>query len=348
VSHESRRVGARRTTAAGLLALLAVLTACGGDDNGTAGSDAPREEAAPAAVTPGPELAYADVQLVPGVGEWVREPIDDSVASKQVTAYVDPADNAVVVEVRDYLNGDVTYEPGFVPLYWDDAADREEHDNGFTCATLELGSSCYRLLTDGILEIDCNTGACAKTPDELADISGLFYEAFSGGSVAGGTTDEEEVCGGVDLAVVDELFAPWTDGSAATLDLEGAVAGESYTCYVDFPAGSFGEDGAGLMILRHPYESATVMGSSDCDFGGTTPDEVFTSALSCKEQIDATDEYSAGVQSFPAEGGGGTVVSQNEAVRATDGAYWWQVSLTGVTFGAENADAHNEVAATLP
>lgn len=349
MSHERRRAQSRRTTAAGLLALLMALTACGGesDEGGDPGAEGD-PVATEAAVDPGPDLAYAEVQLVPGVGEWVREPIDDSVSARLVTAYVDPADNAVVVEVQDYLNGDVTYDVGFVPVYWEDVSDREEHDNGFTCGTLEVGTSCYRLLTDGILEIDCNTGACAKTPDELADVAGLFYEAFSGGSVAGGTTDEEEVCGGVDLTVVDQLFAPWTDGAAAALDLEESVAGEYYTCYVTFPAGSFGEDAAGLMIQRHPYDAATVMTAGDCDFGGTTPDEVFTSAVSCKEQIDATDEYSAGVQSFPAGDGGGTVVSQNEAVRATTGTHWWQVSLTSVLFGAEYADALNGVAASLP
>lgn len=331
----------------GVLVLIAA--GCSSPEHDAAEQPATSPEKAAASAL-GPKLAYADVQLVPGIGEWVREPIDDSRDAALTTAYVDSADNAVVIELRDYLNGSVTYDVGFIPAYWDEATDLSTHDNGFTCATLYTGPSCYRLLTDGILEIDCNEGPCSKTPDELSDISALFYTAFSGGSTAGGTTEEEEICGGLDLADVDEAFASWASDAGAALDLEESIAGEYYTCYVTFPPGSFGEDSAGLMVQRHPYTSATLMTATagDCDFGGTEPDEVFSSALTCKQQIDATDDYSAGVQSFPGDSAGGTVVSQNEAVRAEPGEYWWEVALTSVTFDAQYSDALNTLAATLP
>ncbi len=350
----SRRFMRRPWCVIGPLLLAAVLVA--GCDDGDlkqlsdGGSPTANSPASPTSVSP--DLAYREVQLVPGVGDWVREPIDDSVANTLRVVYEDSSGAAVEFHLQDYASSDGLYEVGFVPVYWEDAGAREAYDNGWTCGLVNSRSRCYRLLTDGLIELDCIDSWCTLSPDGLSQLAGRFYEAFSGGSTDGGIAAAEEACAGVDVEAVARELEPWLDGGGLTLNVEDSRAGTDYRCTLTAPPGSFGS-GAGetpeLAIWRYAYKDDAKMGLSEgCDFGGTTPEDVFASAQSCKEEAEAARSYGYGVQHAPLDGGGGFVESLNDIVYARPGAYWWQVQLYYAPFDAGYSNALVSIAESLP
>jgi hypothetical protein len=321
--------------------VLMLLAGCGGDDD----SDKP------AAIDPGPDVAYADLDFVPGVSTYDRETVDTSIGVTTYAAYASTADDArVTIRADDYVN-DLAPEtvPGYVPGYWKDGSHLESFPNGWTCGSLANGPRCYRPLTDGMLTVDCATGECDLDRTQLSDLSAMFYEAFSGGSTSGGATAARAPCAGVDIAAVNQALRPALGRGKATLSTGESETGDFYTCYVNLPPTALGAGGGQLVFLRHSYSSDTDGGSDRCTFGGTDAEAVYSSAVECLEQEDEASESSQGVVSTPAEDGpGGTVVSGQEVVQAEEGDYWWEVLLAGDTFEGADFDALTDLAGTLP
>ena len=316
--------------------LLTGLVACGGDD----------EEHAPAG--PGPDIAYGDIDYVPGIATYDLVSLDQNMGIASFATYAStPDDSTVVVQADEYVN-DLSSEtaPGFVPAYWKDAKGLETHDNGWTCGTLTNGPRCYRPLTDGMLTIDCPNDSCRLRPEQLAELSGMFYEALSGGSTSGGTGAAPQPCDGIDEDALNEALAPVLDDKEALLSPEESENGEFYTCYVQLPLRAFGAGGAQLELIRHTYASDTDSGQDDCAYGGTDPDAVYDSAVTCLQEVNDAQ----GVRRLPADDDapGGTVISGPAVVHAVEGDYWWEVVLDDGRFPADDFDALDALASTLP
>ena len=323
-----------------VVAVALLLSGCsGGDDSDPTSGDAS------ASVDPGPDIAYGDLDLVPAVSTYTRDYYDDSAAVQKYAAYVGtPNGDRVSVEATDYVNDlDGTTTPGSVPTYWDDATDRKTYANGWTCGTLSTGLACRRALTDGMLEVTCDSDECTLDRDALADLVGLLYTAFSGGSTSGGSSDPPQPCDGVTVDAVTKTLGSFLGDGDVSLELDASELGEFYTCYVHLPADSLDRSEAELQVVRHDYSADTRSGSAACSFGGTDPDEVIGSATACLKGAGGE------VTSTPADDGdGGTVAGTAEVVHAEEGDFWWEVSLTDDTIDPELFDALTDFARTLP
>lgn len=323
-----------------VVAAALLVAGCGG---GEESERSPSDD--PTAVDPGPDVAFADLEMVPQVSTYTRDFFDDLTLYQLFAAYVGTPDgDRVVAKATDYENDYVVVgEPGSLPTYWQEAEDRETFANGWTCGTLRSGIGCHRMLTDGLLEITCEVDECTLGQEELADLSGMFYEAFTGGSTSGGSADPPQPCDGVDAEEVAEALGSALGDGEVVLEIDSSELGEFYTCYVSLPAGSLERNSAELEIVRHEYSADTLAGTEDCTFGGTTAEEVYESATACAEE--------AGVEfaSEPAEDGdGGTMVSEAEIVHAEEGDFWWEVSLSDDTLEPELFDTLTDLARTLP
>lgn len=323
-----------------VVAAALLLTGCSGGEE----TDE-KPASAPTAVEPGPDVAMRDLDLVPEVSTYTRDFYDESSGLAIYAGYTSPLEGGrVTVEAHDYVNDlDQLSTPGAVPTYWEDADGTETSANGWTCGTLRNGPSCYRPLTDGLLEVRCELDDCTLKPGQLSDVAAMLYEAFTGGSTSGGSSEPPEPCDGVDPDEVIEALDEWLGDGDLELVIEDSEIGEFYTCVVELPADSLGRTEAQLQIVRHEYSADTGAGSADCSFGGSDPEEVHESAVACLE------ETGDDVQITPADDGtGGTLVSSTQVVQAEEGDYWWEVFLAGDTFDAELFDVLTDLARTLP
>lgn len=321
-------------------ATVLLLAGCSGDEE----SDATPSDA-PTAVEPGPTVAFGDLEMVPEVSTYTRDFFDDSAGVATFAGYTSPLEGGrVAVEATDYVSDWVVETvPGFVPAHWQDADDLQKSRNGWTCGTLGNGPGCYRPLQDGMLETHCALTDCTLGPSELSDVSAMLYEAFTGGSTSGGSSEPPAPCDGLDADEIAEALGEGLGEGDVELVTDESEIGEFYTCIVDLPVGSLGRSDPELHVVRHEYAADTRAGSAECAFGGSDPDEVHESAAACLEQDDDDVEIT------PADDdAGGTVVSPTEVVQAEEGVYWWEIFLADDTFDGEQFDVLSDLAGTLP
>ena len=101
-----------------------------------------------------------------------------------------------------------------------------------------------------------------------------------------------------------------------------------------------------LWIQRFRYDTNQTFGL-DCEFGGTTPSDVFTSVLACR-QADAAQDGRWGPPISKPKGAGGIVIADfNEAAVAGPGDYWYEVRLTNMPPAPAQAKALEAAAKVL-
>lgn len=85
-----------------------------------------------------------------------------------------------------------------------------------------------------------------------------------------------------------------------------------------------------LWMQRHQYDENLTLGFGDCEYGGSSAHDVYTSWLACQRADAATRSYNPVVTSKPSGKGGIATDGWNTALVAGPGAYWYEVTLASL------------------
>jgi len=147
---------------------------------------------------------------------------------------------------------------------------------------------------------------------------------------------------------VQATLKPWLGQGTVTVDWENSWedSTEERRSYV-LPPGSFGAvvgvDEAAVSISAYRYSDDSRFTSGvynvEREYGGSTPEEVYASAVVMIRDVGAATDRGEGLRKYPEVAGGMVTNERYEVIVAGNKDYWYQAMITGVPGDAAFNDA---------